>query len=155
MSHEVRIDYNAFRDIAPAAYSGLLALGKAVDDSGLEKSLTELIKIRASQLNGCAFCLQYHLNVARKIGVPTAKLDLVATWREAGVYSEREMAALAWAEALTLIVEGAPDDALYQQTLQHFSREELVFLTVSVATINQWNRIGGALRFAPPIPAQS
>ncbi|MEB0137832.1 MULTISPECIES: carboxymuconolactone decarboxylase family protein [unclassified Undibacterium] len=149
MPTTARISYEEFIRLAPDAYAALAAQGKAVDASGLEKSLTELLKIRASQINACAFCLQFHINLARKIGVATAKIDLAASWREAGVYSARERAALAWTEALCRISEGAPDDALYAATLEHFSPSELVYLSVSISTINQWNRLGAALRFTP------
>ncbi|MDE2427852.1 MAG: carboxymuconolactone decarboxylase family protein [Burkholderiales bacterium] len=156
MTSAARISYETFTKTAPAAYSALLALGKAVDDAGLEKALTELIKVRASQINDCAFCLQYHLNIARKLGVPAEKLDLVATWQEAGVYTDRELAALKWTEALCKMpLNGSPEDAVYEAVRTQFSETELVFLTVSVATINQWNRIAGALRFAPPIPVRT
>ena len=147
------IDMSEFEREAPEVLAALAALGKAVDNSGLEKSLTELIKVRASQLNGCAFCLQYHLNYARKLRVTPAKLDLVATWREAGLFSARERAALAWTEALTLMPLRALSDADYTQLHAQFSRTESAFLTTAIGAINAWNRIAGALRFSPPIPA--
>jgi AhpD family alkylhydroperoxidase len=150
-----RLDYETFRKLAPQVYSALLALGKAVDDSGLDKDLTELVKLRASQINGCAFCVQIHLNTARKIGVERAKLDLVATWQDAGVFSEKECAALAWTESLTeLRVQGASDEA-YAAVRHHFTETEVAFLTIAIGTINNWNRLGVALRFAPPIPQQA
>ena len=149
---QARCDYEDFARIAPAARAALTALGAAVAESGLEKELTELVKLRASQINGCAFCLQFHLNVSRKLGVPAEKLDLVAAWREAGIFSERELAALAWTEALTGIAAGVPSDEAYAALLRHFSESEAVFLTVAIGTINQWNRIAVALRFTPPIP---
>jgi len=150
--HHPRLTYESFTSATPAIPAALLALGKAVDDSGLEKPLTELIKIRASQINGCAFCIQYHLNVARRLGIGGEKLDLVAAWREAGVFSDREMAALAWAEALTLMTPEGTSDTAYAAVLRHFSETEALFLTVAVGTINQWNRIAVGLRFAPPLP---
>ena len=147
-----RLDYEDFTKAAPAAYAALVALGKAVDDSGLAKELTELVKLRASQINGCAFCLQLHLNIARKLGMPNQKLDLVAAWREAGVFTEKEMAALAWTEILTDVArQGAADEA-YAAVRRHFNETEALFLTVAIGTINQWNRIAVALRFTPPIP---
>ncbi|MFT4097156.1 MAG: carboxymuconolactone decarboxylase family protein [Rhodoblastus sp.] len=147
---EPRIDYAHFAQMAPDARKALTALGAAVDAMGVDKGLTELIKVRASQLNGCAFCIGFHLNLARKIGVDTRKLDLVAAWREAGVYSEREMAALAWTEALTLAPATGGTDELYANLLTQFSREEALALTISIGTINQWNRIAAGLRFTPP-----
>jgi AhpD family alkylhydroperoxidase len=152
---EPRVDYQPFRTLAPAVYAAMVALGKAVDDSGLGKELTELIKIRASQINGCAFCIQFHLNTARKLGVPAEKLDLVAAWHDAGVYTPREMAALAWTEALTNISSAGAPDAVYAELREHFTESEAVFLTTSIGTINQWNRIAVGLRFAPPLPAKT
>lgn len=148
-----RIDRPEFAALTPGVSEALIALGKAVNASGLPKDLQELIKIRASQLNGCAFCLQFHLNVARDLQVPAAKLDLLATWREAPVYSERERLALDWTEALTLAPQGGADDALYERALAEFGAATLSFLTAAVAGINAWNRIAMALRFAPPLRA--
>lgn len=149
-----RVSYEEFRKAAAPVHAALIVLGKAVDKSGLDKGLTELVKLRASQINGCAFCLQHHLNVARKLGLPDAKLDLLAVWREAGVYSERELAALAWSEALTKEAAEGASDAAYAELLRHFSENEAMYLTVAVGTINQWNRIAGALRFAPPLASE-
>lgn len=148
-----RIDWTEFEIAAPHAVAALRALGKAVDDSGIDKSITELIKVRASQLNGCAYCLQFHLNNSRKLLIAPAKIDLVATWREVGVFSARERAALAWTEALTFMSQRPASDAVYADLRAQFSDTEIAFLTVSVGAINAWNRIAGALRFAPPIPA--
>jgi len=144
-----RLSYEQFTKAAPGAYGGLSALTKTVDESGLEKSLTELVKLRASQMNGCAFCVSFHLNVLRKLGVAQEKVDLIAVWREAGVHSERESAALAWTEALTDVGAEAASDQAYQALLARFSASEATYLTIAVATINAWNRIGVALRFAP------
>jgi len=153
MSHShPRVTYGEFTKDAPAAHAALFAFSKAVDDSGLERTLTELIKLRASQLNGCAFCLQHHLSTARKLGIPAEKLDLVAAWRDAGVFTQREMAALAWTEALTKMTPDSASDAIYATLLQHFTKTEALFLTVAIASINQWNRIGVGLRFAPSVP---
>ena len=146
-----RIDRPEFAALTPGVSEALIALGKAINASGLPKDLQELIKIRASQLNGCAFCLQFHLNVARDLQMPAAKLDLLATWREAPVYSERERLALAWTEALTLSPQGGADDALYERALAEFGAATLSFLTAAVAGINAWNRIAMALRFSPPL----
>jgi len=146
-----RLTYEAFTKVAPAAHAALTALGKAVDESGLEKELTELVKLRASQLNGCAFCIQFHLNAARRLGLASEKLDLVAAWPDAGVFTPREMAALAWTEALTEMGPESTSDQAYAALLRHFNEKEAVFLTVAVGTINQWNRIAVALRFPPPV----
>lgn len=147
-----RSDWPSFEHAAPAVIAALAMLGKAVDDSGLEKQLTELMKLRASQVNGCAFCIQFHLNVGRKLGLAPAKIDLVAAWRDAGVFSARERAALAWTEALTLIAKQPVADALFTQLQAEFSESEIAFLTTTIGAINAWNRIAGALQFSPPIP---
>jgi AhpD family alkylhydroperoxidase len=149
---QVRLDYAAFRKQAPTVADALTAISKTAKENGLEPDLIELLKIRASQINGCAFCLQYHLNEARKLGVAAEKLDLVAVWHEAGIYSKREEVALAWTEALTEVSRiGAPDE-LYADVVATFGDTQALFLTVAVATINTWNRIAIAFAFAPPIP---
>lgn len=148
-----RITYESFVQEAAPVFAGLVAMGQAVDASGLEKPLTELLKIRASQINGCAFCLQYHLNIARNARLPRVKLDLVAAWHEAPeVFTERERAALAWTEALTAKPHEGVSDALYAQVERQFPGAQLAYLTAAVANINAWNRIAVALRFAPPVP---
>lgn len=147
-----RSDWASFEQAAPGVVAALGMLGKAIDDSGLEKQLTELLKLRASQLNGCAFCLQFHLNLARKIGLEQAKIDLGATWRDAGVFSARERAALAWTEALTFMAQQQVTEAQFAELQAAFTESEIAFLTSAVAAINAWNRIAGALQFSPPIP---
>ncbi|NDH60529.1 MAG: carboxymuconolactone decarboxylase family protein [Alphaproteobacteria bacterium] len=151
----VRIAYDSFAKAAPAAQAALLAMGNAADESGLDKEIVELAKLRVSQINNCAFCLQIHLNVSRKLGIAREKLDLVATWHEAGIFSERECAALAWAEALTQLAGHSISDAAYDQVRRHFSESELVFLSTAIAAINAWNRLGAAFHFAPPIPGKA
>ena len=146
-----RLTYDAFARIAPVAQQSLISMGRQADESGIDKQIIELVKLRVSQLNNCAFCLQIHLNVARKLGLPQEKLDLVATWQEAGIFSERECAALDWSETLTRLVGHSVPDAAYEAVRRHFTEEEVVVLSVSIATINAWNRLGAAFRFAPPI----
>jgi AhpD family alkylhydroperoxidase len=145
------ITYETFAKTAAASHAALIALGKSVDESGLEKPLTELVKLRASQINGCAFCLQYHLDRARALGIAAEKLDLLAAWREAGVFSARERTALAWTETLTRMTDEAGTDAAYEALRRRFTETEALFLTIAVGTINQWNRIGVALRFPPSL----
>lgn len=147
-----RLTYDVFAKAAPAAQAALLAMGKAVDESGLDKSLVELVKLRVSQINNCAFCLQIHLNVARRLGLSAEKIDLVATWEEAGVFSEKECAALAWAEALARLAGRSVSDDIYERARAHFSESELMWLSVAIANINAWNRLGAAYRFTPPMP---
>ena len=154
MAADARMEFAEFEKIAPAARAALSALSKAVEDSGLEKGLIELLKIRASQINGCAFCVQFHLNLARRAEVSQAKLDLVAVWRDADVFSAREMAALAWTEELTGVTPEGVGDAAYAAVERAFAKSELVFLTTAVASINAWNRIAMAFRFTPPIPQE-
>ena len=152
LSSARRIDRTTYDAVAPDIVAALLSLGKAVGASGLDKQITELVKIRASQINGCAFCLQYHLNIARKLGVPASKTDLVAVWAETGIYSARECAALAWTEALTRMPVQPVPETVYADLFDRFSIQEVAYLTAAVATINAWNRIAGGLSFAPPIP---
>jgi AhpD family alkylhydroperoxidase len=130
-----RVTYDAFARLAPVAQQSLLAMGKQADESGIDKETVELVKLRVSQINNCAFCLQIHLNVSRKLGI----------------FSERECAALAWAEALARLAGHSVSDEAYAAVRKHFSEEEVVLLSVSIATINAWNRLGAAFRFAPPI----
>lgn len=149
-----RLEWAQFRQLAPAAHAALLSLGQAIRASGLEADLIELVNLRASQMNGCAFCTQYHLYNLRALGVPQNKLDLLGVWRDAGLFSERERAALAWTETMTeLGREGAPD-AAYNEVSAHFSKNDLAFLTAAVAAINAWNRISIAFRFPPPPPPE-
>lgn len=148
----VRIAYDTFQKTAPAAQAALIAMGKTADESGFDKQIVELAKLRVSQINNCAFCLQIHLDVSRKLGVPQEKLDLVATWHEAGIFSDKECAALAWAETLTRLADRSVPDEAYEAVRRHFSEDEVIFLSVAIGTINAWNRLGAAFRFAPPIP---
>jgi len=147
MSH-ARSEYAAFKTQAPDIHEALLSLGKLAVKAGLEKELIELIKIRASQINGCAFCLQYHILQAEALGVSVDKLNLVAVWREAPQFSKRERAALAWTEALTLVAGGVSEDA-YAEASAEFSEKELIYLTSAISAINAWNRYGAAYRWPP------
>jgi AhpD family alkylhydroperoxidase len=147
-----RLDWKAFQEAVPEFAISMAALTHALKKSGLEPELRELIKIRASQLNGCAFCVQYHLNDARKIAVAAEKLDLLAAWREAGIYSPREAAALEWTERVTLLAQTPIEDAAWDRLREHFSPTEAALLTAAISQINAWNRIAAPFRFAPPIP---
>jgi AhpD family alkylhydroperoxidase len=135
---------------SPATYQALLALQAAVDKSSLEKQLLELVKIRASQINRCAYCLHMHTRDARKAGVSEERIYLLDAWRESPLYTDRERAALAWTDALTLLPEaGAPDDA-YADLAAHFSETEIVELTLAVGAINLWNRFGVGFHLVHP-----
>lgn len=149
-SPRARMEYATFNQLAPEAAAALLALGTAVDRSGLEKELTELIKVRASQMNGCAFCTQFHLNIARQNNVAAEKLDLVAAWHDAPVFTPRERAALEWTEQLTSPPRGGASEEAYAELEAAFTTSEIAFLTAAIANINAWNRIAGGLRFTPP-----
>jgi AhpD family alkylhydroperoxidase len=152
---DARIDWKAFQDISPEFATGMAAITHALKKSSIEPELRELIKIRASQINGCAFCVQYHLNDARKLNMPAAKLDLLAAWRDASIFSARECAALDWTERVTLMAQHHIDDDAFAALKAHFDEREIALLTVAVSQINAWNRIAAPLRFTPPIPPQS
>lgn len=147
MSH-ARSEYEDFKKIAPDAYDLVLALGQVAAKAGLDKQLLELVKLRASQINGCAFCVQHHVLLSERLGVHVDKLHLVAVWREAPIYSARERAALAWTEALTLLPDGFGDE-IYEEAQREFSETELIYLTSAIASINVWNRFGAAFRWTP------
>ena len=147
-----RITGQKFQKFAPDAQTALLALGKAIANSGLEEDLVQLVKIRASQINGCAFCTQLHLNESRHINIPAPKLDLLVAWREAGVFSEREKAALQWTELLTRLSQHHISDEDYAAVSAHFEPQELVWLSSAIVLINSWNRIAAPFQYAPPIP---
>lgn len=135
----------------PASLRAMYALEDHVRNCGLEYSLIELVKTRASQINGCAYCIDMHTRDARANGESEARLYLLDAWRESPLYSERERAALGWTEALTLISEThAPDDT-YAALEAQFSAQERVQLTVLIGTINAWNRIAIGFRMIHPI----
>ena len=148
MSH-ARSEYDDFKALAPEAYDAVLALGRAAAKAGLDKQLLELIKLRASQINGCAFCVQFHIRQGESLGIPADKLNLVVVWREAPQFSSRERVALASTEALTLLPQGVSDE-VYAQVSAEFSGKELAYLTSAIASINAWNRLGAAFRWTPP-----
>jgi AhpD family alkylhydroperoxidase len=141
-----RIDYTK---VAPGALRAMYGLEKYLAESSLEPSLRELIKLRASQINGCAYCIDMHAKDARAAGESEQRLYGLVAWREAPYYTERERAALAWTEALTLIAENHVTDELYEQTRRQFGEQELVDLTLAVVTINAWNRIAISFRQEP------
>ena len=148
MSH-ARKEYEDFMSLTPDAYEAVLALSQIAGKAGMDKQLLELIKLRASQINGCAFCVQYHILEGERLGVPTDKLNLVVVWREAPQFTARERAALAWTEALTMLPNGVSDE-IYAQATAEFAEKELMYLTSAIASINTWNRFGAAYRWTPP-----
>ncbi|HTQ71468.1 MAG TPA: carboxymuconolactone decarboxylase family protein [Acidocella sp.] len=143
------MNFEDFSKLYPAVPAGLRALSQAMKEAGLEPALTELIKIRASQMNGCAFCTQFHLTAARKLGVAQAKLDLLAAWRDSGLFSAREQAALAWTERLTALPHAHLTETERKEAERAFPGAEFAQLCTAIATINAWNRIAAGLGFAP------
>ncbi len=141
--------------VAPDTIKALSALETQVQASGLERSLIELVKTRASQINGCAFCINMHTEDARKHGESEQRLYLLNAWRESPVYTDRERAALAWTEAVTQISQTHAPDDLYDEVRAHFSEAETVNLTMLIATINAWNRIAISFRLVPPVKAKA
>jgi AhpD family alkylhydroperoxidase len=137
-----RVDYTQH---LPEAFKGLYAASQRVHAGVLEPTLVELIFLRVSQLNGCAYCLDMHATALRKAGVEPRKLDTVAAWHDSRLFEPRERAALAWAEALTRLPSGEPDPALYETLHAHFDDAGIATLTVAVAVINAWNRLGVGL----------
>ncbi|MGH2638016.1 MAG: carboxymuconolactone decarboxylase family protein [Rhabdochlamydiaceae bacterium] len=135
--------------MAPGFRDAMLSLGKYLRSSGLEQSLLNLVDIRASQINGCAWCLDMHTKDARAAGESEQRLYMIPAWRESPFYTERERAALAWTEAVTLIAENHVPDDVYEKARKQFSEKELVDLTLAIAAINGWNRLNVAFRTVP------
>jgi len=134
---------------APEAYEAMLALERYLHRCGLERSLIELVKLRASQINGCAYCIDMHTKDARAAGETEQRLYLLDAWRESPFYSPRERAALAWTEAVTRVSETHVPDNVYKEARQHYSEKELVDLNWVVVAINAWNRLAIPFRFPP------
>jgi AhpD family alkylhydroperoxidase len=144
-----------FYQAAPETIKALIALETQVQASGLEQPLIELVKTRASQINGCAFCINLHAQDARKNGETEQRLYLLDAWHESPVYTDRERAALAWCEAVTLISETHAPDDVYDEVRKHFSEVETVNLTTLIATINAWNRLAISFRALPPVKTKA
>jgi len=134
---------------SPKAYQAMLALEQFVDTCGLERPLLELVKMRASQINGCAYCLDMHSKDARALGETEQRLYLLDAWRDAPFYTERERAALEWTEAVTLVSESHVPDDVYERVKAQFTPEELANLTLAIVAINGWNRLSVAFRAVP------
>lgn len=143
-----RMNYYA---AAPKVLQAMLALTKISEDSGLEHSLLELVKIRASQINGCAFCIHMHSRDAIAAGETAERLLLLDAWRESPLFTDRERAALAWTESLTLIAQTRAPDEDYDMVKAQFSDAELVNLTLAITTINAWNRFSVGFRSIHPV----
>jgi len=141
-----RLDYSK---AAPGAYRAMLGLEMYVRNCGLEHSLLHLIKLRASQINGCAYCIDMHSKDARAEGETEQRLYCLQAWRESPFYSERERAALAFTEAVTLVGETHVPDEVYEEAKKHFTEAELINLTLAIVAINGWNRIAITFRATP------
>ena len=140
---EPRISYGK---VAPGVSKAMLGLEAYVNNCGLERTLLDLVRVRASQINGCAYCLDMHTKDLRAEGESEQRIYLLDAWREAPFYTDRERAALAWTEAVTLVAEGHVPDDVYEQGRQQFSEEELVNLTLAIVAINGWNRLNVSFR---------
>lgn len=138
-----------YAKVAPDALKAMLELEKYVAASGLERSLYELVKTKASQLNGCAYCLDMHTKDARKAGETEQRLYALNAWRETPFYTDRERAALEWTEALTLISENDVPDSLYNEVRKYFDEKEMVALSIAIVAINGWNRLAVGFRTVP------
>ncbi len=143
-----------FASASPDAYKAVAALeGYVAKDSGLPHRLVHLIKLRASVLNGCAYCVDMHSKEARKDGLSEQWINLVSVWHEAGVYSDQERALLGWTDAITLISQTRAPDADFEAMRAHFSDEEITKITVAIGTINVWNRLAVGMRMQHPVDA--
>ncbi len=138
-----------FMKVSPGGYRPIADLEQYIHQSGLEESLLHLIKLRASQINGCAYCLDMHWKDLKSIGESDQRLYELNAWEEAPFYSDRERAALAWTEAVTRVAETHVPDELYEEARKHFSEKELADLTIAVAAINVWNRLCISARVTP------
>lgn len=141
-----RLNYSK---VSPNALKAMLELEKYVTTSGLEVTLYELVKTRASQINGCAYCLDMHTKDARKAGETEQRLYALSAWRETPFFTERERAALEWTEALTVISENDVPDSLYDSVHKHFDEKEMVALSMAIVAINGWNRLAIGFRMVP------
>ncbi|HPM18389.1 MAG TPA: carboxymuconolactone decarboxylase family protein [Bacteroidales bacterium] len=146
MDMKQRLDYSRESD---GALKGLLELERYVHGSGLERTLYELVKTRASQINGCAYCIDMHTKDARKAGETEQRLYTLSAWRETPFYTPRERAALEWTEALTLISGNDVPDPLYEAVREHFTEKEIIALTMAIIAINGWNRLAISFRTPP------
>ena len=138
-----------YTKVAPEVYRAMLSLEKTINGSGLEDTLLDLVRLRVSQMNGCAFCLDMHAKDLRARGESEQRVYMLNAWRESPFYSERERAALAWAEALTRVSESQVSEELFESARRQFSEAELANLTLAVVSINGWNRLNVAFKIPP------
>lgn len=149
MSSKGRLSYAEFSKAAADTRAAMTALSKSALDLGLDKSLSELVKARVSQINGCAFCVAFHLKMLRGLNVDQTRLDMLAVWRESPAFSDAERAALAWAEEAARMPDGLPREQTHAALSTHFSHEQIIGLNVTIASINAWNRMAVAFGFSP------
>lgn len=145
----------AYTHVAPDGIQALSATGPYLASSGIEPRLRALIELRVSQINGCAYCVDLHSQQARKAGETRQRLDCLPVWRETSFFDDRERAALAWAESVTLVPQTGVPDAVYEATRAHFSEKDLVDLTLVVAVMNAWNRMAISFRQGPALRRES
>ena len=143
-----RFDY---AKVAPGVYGAMASLERYLHACGLEESLIHLIKLRASQINGCAYCLDMHWKDLKSIGESDQRLYELNAWEESPFYTDRERAALAWTDAVTKVADSRVPDVLYEEVRKHFNEKELADLTMAIATINAWNRLAISFRAVPPV----
>lgn len=149
---EPRLNFYA---AAPELMKAITALSQASEQSGLERSLLHLVKLRASQINGCSYCVEMHSREAREDGETEQRLYLVAAWRESPLFTARERAALAWTETVTKLSQGPIGDEPYQEARFEFSEAELTKLTVAIGVINVWNRLCASFHAIHPMPKKA
>lgn len=135
-----------YSELSPNVYAGLVQASIALEKSSLERPLLEMLYLRVSQINGCAFCLEMHSKALRKSGVDQVKLDALAGWRVSNHFNDAERAALAWAEDLTHIAENRAEDSVYQPLLVHFSAEQISDMTFAISLMNAFNRLAVSMR---------
>ena len=139
----------AYYQVAPDALKALSATRPYIESSGIDPRLRALVELRVSQINGCAYCVDMHSREARQAGEGQQRLDVLPAWRETPFFDDRERAALAWAESVTLVSQTGVPDAVYEETRKHFTDKELVDLTLIVSTMNAWNRMAISFRQGP------
>jgi AhpD family alkylhydroperoxidase len=146
-----------FFKAAPDAFKAVMDIETYVQNSGLERRFIHLIKLRASIINGCAYCVDMHIKESRHDGLPEQWINLMSVWQESPVYDEKERALLAWVDAVTKVAETGIPDSAYEPLKAHFSEEEITKITVAIGAINIWNRIAIGFRSQHPIdkPAQA
>jgi AhpD family alkylhydroperoxidase len=146
MTHTIRVN---FPKLAPKAFKSLYDLSLSVHDGLLGARLVELVQLRLSQINGCAYCIDMHWSALIKQDMDPRHINALAGWREAPFFSERERAALLWTDAMTQLTEGHPSDAVYEQVAAQFDESEIAELTLAIVTINAWNRFGVGFAMQP------